>query len=975
MWRVIFLSYAVSRLLEISQQADVVNNTDSPALNVRGDFQGRIPGGGKLVGPLPRKTAAAIIVAVIFILSAIALNTTLAIQQTQEQRSVLTAVEASSDVKHNLDELQQLLLDEHSELYTRISTLPFYKREPYAFPLGQVNALEESARLACGGRVGCVFRLSELDRMTRQLAERSSSIGDAVELHPGSVKLNDGGLTDLDAFFYSVLAKLIEIRVDSDAVAEKAVTNTSSDSQRTSDILLGSALFASLILLVLLFRLAQSSRRLRDALLTADRARTELFRSKQTLEYVLDNISQGIAWKDSTHRYGGGNEVFARDAGLNSREELVGLTDEDLRWGNDPEVVRAEDSRVMSGSLAVKHHEREVKAVDGSNEWISETKLPLRDPDGVVVGVLIAYENITARREAELALRLQGRALDASVNGIVISEPRNGNHVVLYANSAFEQITGYTHDEVAGRGCNELFGLEGEPEKWDSIRAALDGNSEANVTLLCVKKTGEKFWNNILVAPVKDDSGHVTHHVGVMSDVSALVNYQAELRRQARFDALTGLPNRAALDERLEGAIARAREAGSEVSVLFLDLDRFKQVNDSLGHKVGDALLAQVAKRLLQVVRTSDLVARYGGDEFLVVAEHSDALQLVPTVKRIIASMTEPLRVAQHDLYVEVSVGISTFPHDGLDADTLIRNADAAMYLAKDNGRNGYQYYRPELNRAAANRLTLSTKLRRAIRAKSMSVAFQPQIDMATGSLCGAEALARWTDDEWGVISPAVFVPLAEESDLIVEIGEWVLHAACAQARAWLDVGVDCVRMSVNVSPVQLERSNLVETVRKALDATRLPATMLELEVTEGTLMRNIDAVAQVLRELRALGVKIAIDDFGTGYSSLSYLKRFSVDRLKIDKAFIQEIGTDTESDALTLAVIAMAGALNFDIIAEGVETEEQQDFLVNHGCTAGQGFLFSAPVAASHFENFARTNQLLGQNDRRKRIPAKVTV
>ena len=924
---------------------------------------------------LPRKMGAATIFAVVFILSAIALNTTLAIRQTQEQASVLTAVQASSDVKHNLDELQQLLLDEHSELYTRISTLPFYRREPYAFPLGQVNELEENARLACGGRVGCVFRLDELDRMTHQLSERSAAIGDTVAHRPGSVKLNDGGLAELDAFFYSVLAKLIEIRVDSDAVAERAVTHTSSDSQRTSNILLGSALSAGLILLALLFRLAHSSRQLRDALLIADKARTELFRSKQTLEYVLDHIPQGIAWKDSAHRYCGGNEVFARDAGLNSREELVGLADVDLRWGNDPRVVQAEDSLVMAGLLAMKHHEREMTAVDGSKEWVSETKLPLRDPDGVVVGVLTAYENITARREAELALRLQGRALDASVNGIVISEPRNGKHLVLYANSAFEQITGYKSDEFVGQGCDELFGFEGEPEKWAPVRAALDGNTEANVTLLCVKKTGEKFWNNILVAPVRDDSGQVTHHVGVMSDVSALVNYQAELQRQARFDVLTGLPNRAALDERLEGAISRAREAGSEVSVLFLDLDRFKQVNDSLGHRVGDTLLAQMAKRLLQVVGTFDFVARYGGDEFMVIAEHSDALQLLPTVKRIIASMTQPLRVAQHDLYVEVSVGISTFPHDGLDADTLIRNADAAMYLAKDNGRNGYQHYRPELNRAAADKLTLSTKLRRAVRANLLDVVYQPQVDMATGGLCGAEVLARWTDDEWGVISPTVFVPLAEESGLIIEIGEWVLHAACAQARAWLEVGVDCVRMSVNVSPVQLERSNLVETVRKALDATGLPATMLELEVTEGALMRDIGKVAQVLRDLRALGVRVAIDDFGTGYSSLSYLKRFSVDRLKIDRAFIQEIGAYAESEALTLAVIAMAGALNFDIIAEGVETDEQREFLVTHGCTAGQGFLFSAPIAASHFETFAHTNQLVGRGDRRNRICEKFTV
>lgn len=941
-----------------------MKHTDAPATSAVDAGPTKKPSLGRYKSALPRKMGAVILIAVIFILSAIALNTVLAIQQTREQTNVLAAVQASSDVKHNLDELQQLLLDEHSELYTNIGTIPFYERAPYVFPLNQIIELKENARAACNGRVGCVFRLDELDRMMHQLSERSTAIAKTVTQRPASVKLNDTGLAELDAFFYAVLAKLIEIRVDSDAVAEKAVTHTSLDSQRTSDILLGSALSAGLILVALLFRLAHSSRRLRDALLIADNARHELFRSKQTLEYVLDHIPQGIAWKDSQHRYGGGNEVFARDAGLKSRTDLVGLTDVDLHWGSDPGVVQAEDSMVMAGLLAIKHRERETTAVDGSQEWISETKLPLLDPDGVVVGVLTAYENITARRGAELTLRLQGRALDASVNGILITEPQAGSHVVLYANAAFERITGYRNDEVVGKGCDELFGIAGEPEKWGPVKAALDGETEANVTLLCNNKTGDKFWNNILVAPVRDVTGDVTHHVGVMSDVSALVNYQSELQYQAKYDALTGLPNRAALDERLHDAIARAGESGTEVSVLFLDLDRFKEVNDSLGHRVGDALLAQMAKRLVQVVGESDLVARYGGDEFMVVAEHSDALQLVPMVKRIIASMTEPLLVAQQDLYVEVSVGVSTFPHDGTDADTLIRNADAAMYLAKDNGRNGYQYYRPELNRAAADKLKLSTKLRRAVKTGSLSVAYQPQIDMATGRLCGAEALARWTDDELGVISPAVFIPLAEESGLIIQIGEWVLHAACAQARAWLNVGVDCVRMSVNVSPVQMERSNLVETVRNALDVTGLPATMLELEVTEGALMRNVDDVARTLRELRALRIRIANDDFGTGYSSLSYLKRFSVDRLKIDKAFVQEIGSDAEYEALTLAVIAMAGALNFDIIAEGVETEAQRDFLVAHGCARGQGFLFSAPITESNFESFAHEERLIARGE-----------
>jgi len=903
---------------------------------------------------MPRILRGLTLVAVVFVLFAIGLNAVLAIQQTREQNDALFGLQASGRVKHNLDALQQLLFEEHAELYTRVGTVPFYRRPDYVFPLAQVSALTQDALAGCKSRGHCVARLAELDRMVKTLAEQSHDVSQRVAAKPGSVKLNDPALAALDAFFYSVVAKVIEIRIDEDASIDATVSRTSSDSRRTSDILLGSALSASLILLAVLFHNAHIARRLRLAWSSADRARSELFGSKQTLEYVLDHIPQGVAWKDAQHRYRGGNEVFARDAGLTSRSQLDGLTDSDLPWRTDSLVVREEDSLVMSGLLTMKHRERETIAVNGTKGWISETKLPLVDQEGSISGVLIAYEKITARRETELALRLQSRALDASVNAIVITEPRESTHVVLYANLAFERITGYRKDEVVGVGCDQLFNFAGEPDKWAPVSRALDENVEANVTLRCFKKDGEPYWNNILVAPVRDDDARVTHHVGVMSDVSVLINYQQELQHQARYDALTGLPNRAALDERLNDAILRAQDSGDEVSVLFLDLDRFKEVNDSLGHRVGDALLAEMAKRLSRIVRSTDLVARYGGDEFMIIAERSSSSQLVAMVERLIASMNEPLRVAQRELYVEVSVGISIFPQDGTDADTLVRNADAAMYLAKENGRNGYQYYRPELNRAAADKLTLSTKLRRAVKAGSLSIAYQPQIDMNTGRICGAEALARWTDEELGPVSPAIFIPVAEEIGLISQIGEWVLRSACTQARAWLDQGVDCVRMSVNVSPLQFERSNIVNTVSEALAQARLPASMLELEVTEGALMRNVDEVARVLRELRGLGVSIAIDDFGTGYSSLSYLKRFSIDRLKIDRAFVQEIGSAAEYEALTLAVIAMAGALNFGIIAEGVETQAQQRFLLEHGCVDGQGFLFSAAVSASRFAELA---------------------
>ncbi|RFU49087.1 bifunctional diguanylate cyclase/phosphodiesterase [Paraburkholderia sp. DHOC27] len=1012
------------------------------------------------------RRAAGSILAALLILAAIAGNTILAVRQTYEQNNALRALQASSRLKQDLDNLQQTLLDENGELYTLIGTKAFYKRASYVFPLQALFALTRDARDACNRRTVCLSELDDLDGMIRLLGSRSDALYRRATEHPNTVSLGDAGFSEIDAYFYSVLEHVLEVRMQADATTDTTVSRSSKDAKSVSAALLICALTAAIMLLVLIFRNSRTAHKLRAALQQADRARAkyqrffdehplpiclvddaslsiiaanraaqttfgyseaellsmslsdvhspdehvrfnaarkqhreggsevthplgvwlyqtrlgkrlsmdvyhlsledaghrvtlsvmvdvtlmtiaraELFKSKQTLEYVLDHVPQGIAWKDASHRYVGGNAIYARDAGLASKQALIGLSDYDLKWGDDPDEVRFEDVGVMAGTRTWKHLERKVTAVDGSEVWISETKLPLADQSGAVIGVLRAYENISARRHAEVALRLQSRALEASINGIIIAEVRGSQHVIMFANSAFERITGYALAEVLNADCEALFCLNGEPEKWSVVRRALADNSEANATLLCTRKGGERFWNNILVAPVRDDEGKVTHHIGVMSDVSALVEYQQRLEHQARYDSLTQLPNRTLLDERLAQTISRAFESGGQVSVLFLDLDRFKEVNDSLGHRVGDALLARVAKRLQQLVRTTDLVARYGGDEFIIVAEHANTEQLVPMLDRIVAAMSEPFQMGVQELYVEASIGVSTYPQDGLDADTLIRNADAAMYLAKAHGRNGYKFYHAELNVAAAERLQLSTRLRRAVKSEMLQLAYQPQVDMTTGRIFGAEALLRWNDPDLGVVSPAAFIPVAEESGLIQVIGEWVLRTACSQAKAWLDQGLPPIRISVNVSPLQLERSDLVSVVKAALRDAQLPASSLELEVTEGALMRNADEIARTLRELRTLGVTIAIDDFGTGYSSLSYLKRFSVDRIKIDRAFVRDIGSDEEFEALTLAVIGIAKALKFDVLAEGVELDVHRQFLIAHDCIEGQGFLYSPAV------------------------------
>ncbi|TDV09916.1 sensor domain-containing protein [Paraburkholderia caballeronis] len=1035
-------------------------------------------GEGSELTPADRRKASALFgsarvqivtaIAVLCILAAIGLNTALALWQTREQNNALGQQRSVALIKHNLDELQQALLDEHEQLYTVIGTRPFYRRAAYIFPLPALIDYTTSAQHACGSDERCIGLLEELKDMIRHLGRLSNDLAMRSMLKPGSVTVSAPALGEIDARFFQTMGKIVEIRIGADADLDSSVSRASLDAKRVSYFLLGSGLAAAVMLLMLLTRNARIMKTLRVALRTANSnrakyqrlflqnplpiwivddetgcivavnesavkafgygeaelltmrlgalrseerpqlldpaleartlsddgavgvwdhrtksgarlsmivhhlhtdfdgrratmcvmlditgqltAQAELFRSMQMLEHVLDHIPQGIAWKDSSHRYVGGNEIYARDAGLASRRELAGLTDADLRWGDDPDAVRAEDVEVMAGALVKEHVERAAIAVDGSTVWISETKLPLVDPSGTGVGVLTAYDNITSRRKSELALRLQARALDASINGIVIAEADDGRHPITYVNRAFERMTGLASAAVVGRDFGSLFG-DGDAESWSGVRDALKSGIDANVTLKCDRTDGTTFWNHVLVAPVPDPGGTVTHHVGVMSDVTDVVAYQARLKHQARYDSLTGLPNRTLLDERLVAAIQRAASTGDHVYVLFLDLDHFKEVNDSLGHRVGDALLTQIAGRVSVVIEPSDTIARYGGDEFIVVLERRRGAPVTSLLEGLLAVMAAPARVGEHELFIEASIGVSTYPGDGADADTLIRNADAAMYLAKASGRNQYQFYRPELSESAAARLRMSTRLRVALRDGALTVMYQPQYDMSTGRVVGAEALLRWHDAELGHVSPAVFIPVAEDTGLIRGIGEWVLRKACAQGAEWNCGPRSAVRISVNVSPLQFEHSDLPAVVADALTESGLAPEMLELEVTEGALMRNADHAAGVLAQLREMGVRIAIDDFGTGYSSLSHLKRFPVDRIKIDRAFIKEIGADSETEAITLAVIAMARALRFDVIAEGVETETHRRFLLDHGCVEAQGFLYSPAVRGDALE------------------------
>ncbi|WP_322032460.1 EAL domain-containing protein [Paraburkholderia sp. J76] len=676
------------------------------------------------------------------------------------------------------------------------------------------------------------------------------------------------------------------------------------------------------------------------------KAEAEAQRSNQMLESVIDNIPQRIFWKDADSRYLGCNMTFARDAGLAYPEQIIGKSDDDLPWRAYAGDMREQDREVIESGLPRINYEDD-HTIDGLHRTTLTSKLPLLDGDGRVIGVLGSYSDTTESKRADLALRLQSRALDACVNAILITAPGpGGSNLIEYANPAFRRITGFDPAEVIGQDCRFLQRDDREQDGLIAIRKALHSNREVSAVLRNYRKDGVLFWNQLLIAPVPDLDGRITHHIGIINDVTELIRYQEQLEYQANYDSLTLLPNRNLLRDRLQHALLAAQRHDTGVAVVFIDLDGFKNVNDSLGHSVGDRLLGVVAERLQRCTRTTDTVARHGGDEFVIVlTETIDEKSLIGWMERARALISEPVWIDGTELYVGCSMGASVFPQDGNDAETLMKKADVAMYRAKDMGRNTFQFFQPEMNANVGARLNLERRLRRALRDSEFLLHYQPQVEIEGGRIIGMEALVRWRDPEVGLVSPAQFIPVAEESGLIGPLSDWVLREACRQNRAWQLAGLPPVRVSVNFSAKTFHQRDIAQLVKDVLQETGLQACWLEIELTESTLMRNAEEAVSMLNELHALGIGIAIDDFGTGYSSLSYLKRLPVDRLKIDRSFVADIGTSGDDETITAAIIALAHELQLQVIAEGVETSAQFAFLRERACDELQGYFFAPPL------------------------------
>jgi diguanylate cyclase (GGDEF)-like protein/PAS domain S-box-containing protein len=558
------------------------------------------------------------------------------------------------------------------------------------------------------------------------------------------------------------------------------------------------------------------------------------------------------------------------------------------------------------------------------------------------------------RARAERALRETAQfareILDNTGEGIVAYD-RDMRYVLW--NRFMEELSGLPASEVIGRPAAELFPHFRDQHVDALIQRALNGETVSSADIHYeVPSTGRAGWVSSIYRPHYDNRGNVVGVIGLVRDISERKAAEQQIEYQAYHDALTGLANRRLFHEHLSLALKLAQRRDGRVAVLFLDLDHFKLINDSLGHSTGDALLVQVAKRLKQAVREGDTVARVGGDEFTIVLQELERREDAASVaQKVLRAIAEPIAVNGHRLYVTTSVGITVYPDDGEDAETLLKNADAAMYRAKSEGRNTFYVASAELSRTTSARMQVESGLHRAMESREFEIHYQPQIDVAAMRVVGMEALLRWNDPERGMIGPADFIGVAEERGMITLIGDWVLREACREVKRFHERGLRDFRVAVNISARQFRDRALLWTIEAALGDSGIDPRCLELEITESAAMEDVNATIAMVNDLRASGVTVAIDDFGTGHSSLAYLKQFKVDALKIDKSFVADLPDSLEDSAIVLAIIGLANGLGLRIVAEGVETRAQLDFLRHNGCREVQGFYFGNPVAVSEIE------------------------
>ncbi|RFC40191.1 MAG: PAS domain S-box-containing protein/diguanylate cyclase (GGDEF) domain-containing protein [Candidatus Nitrotoga sp. CP45] len=689
--------------------------------------------------------------------------------------------------------------------------------------------------------------------------------------------------------------------------------------------------------------------------LQAAQARRTHFQSEQRFRATFEQAAVGIAHVGLDGRWLRVNHKLC---------VITGCTEEELLTHDRPSITYPDDmsdeldsmQQLLAGEVPSSTKEIRYVRKDGSLVWVNLTCSLTRTSTGEPDYFIEVIEDITARKEATEQLRLFARIFDTINEGVVVTDSSNN---IVSVNPAFSAITGYSATEAIGKNPRMLHSGLMDKSFYDKMWQSIKKNGRWQGEITDRRKNGESYVEWLSISTMKDAWGEFSHYIAVVSDISERKAAEERMVYIAQHDFLTNLPNRMMLHDRLAQAIAHAGREQRKVAVMFLDLDRFKGVNDTLGHLVGDKLLKVVAGRISSVARTSDTVSRLGGDEFAIMLPYVENTDDIATIAvKLLTSIAGPCVIDGNEIEVTTSIGISVFPEDGNDSESLIAHADAAMYQAKGNGRNNYQFFTHEMNRRSLERMAIKNKLSHALERNELFLLYQPQVNLQSGRIVGVEALIRWNHPVHGNVLPAQFIPIAEENGLIPPIGEWVLREACRQNQEWRKLGLAKITMAVNLSAVQFRQKNLGEIIKAILYESGLAPSGLELEITEGVVMQDAEAAILLLEDMKAMGLKLSVDDFGTGYSSLSYLKRFPIDKFKIDQSFVRDLATDTDDAVIVSTIISMAHSLKLKVIAEGVETLEQLAFLKQQGCDEIQGYYFSQPICAEELTKLLSTGR-----------------
>jgi len=680
----------------------------------------------------------------------------------------------------------------------------------------------------------------------------------------------------------------------------------------------------------------------------------ELGESEARLTLALEASDLGLwDWDLQNNRVHHSRMQVVFGIGLENRYGKDGSRLPDIH-PDDLQRVRATLIAHLKGETESFVIEYRALCADGSELCLEDRgRVIQRDANGRALRMIGTRRDISELRSQAEQQRLAATVFEAASEGIVIM---NDRYRVLAVNDACCTLSGYSREELLGHSVARIAGSPESQRQYETMREALERHGHWQGELIETRKSGEVYPQWVQLREVRDANGSVTHVVAFVSDLSVRRKIEERLRYLTHYDDLTGLANRGLLKERLQEACQRVRRNGRNMAVLYIDLDRFKLLNESLGHEAADALLREVSRRLSQTLGEADTIARLSGDEFVVLLDAYGSLSgLAHLGSRLLQRIRKPIVIGEQELVISASIGVSLLPDNSRDAEVLLRQASTAMQQAKHLGGNTLQFFTDRPQASGMHYLQLENQLRKALEVGQLEVFYQPRLSLADDSLEAAEALVRWRHPQRGLVTPADFIPLAEETGLIIPLGEFVLREACRQARRWQQEGLADIRVSVNLSVKQLRQGNFVSLVRQVLEETGLPPAMLELELTESQLLDDIDNAISISEQLRALGVKLAIDDFGTGFSSLSYLKRFPVDYVKIDRSFISELEHSSQDAAITRAIIAMVHSLERRVVAEGVETQAQMDFLKANLCDEIQGYLLSPPVPAEQFAELLR--------------------